>query len=77
MPILTPCVKTSGTGHFTVRSRRNNLGCDKAGRDQVKRRGRTTKRKTISCPLSSDPKDRRYPNRLSCSGASGRPIMNG
>jgi hypothetical protein len=57
MPFPTACVKTTGEAHFTVRSQRNHLGCDGAGQDRVKRRGRTTKRTTISCPLSCNLKE--------------------
>lgn len=72
MPALTPCAKTAGAGHFTERSPRNNPGYDGAGQDRVGRRGRTTKRETTSCPLSSTHQHGSDPKRPSCSRGGRR-----
>ena len=50
MPALKPCARNASADHFTVRPLTDNLGCERAGQDQVKRRGQATILNTTSCP---------------------------
>jgi hypothetical protein len=63
--------------HFSVRPQGDNLGYERAGQDRVRRRGQSHQTFNDLLLAASRLSAWQNFNRLSCSGASGKPIMTG